>query len=106
MKANITINNAQEITISSLPEGADAFLLASIIENAKHGVLHIARDDKRMEHMATAIKYFSPHTKVIEIPAWDCLPYDRISPGIHVANKRAESLCELITLKSFGRKWS
>ena len=86
--------------LSSLPEGADAFLLSQIVQNFEYGLLHIARDDKRMEHMVSAIAYFSPSTKIIKIPAWDCLPYDRVSPATHIANQRTESLCELVTLKN------
>jgi transcription-repair coupling factor (superfamily II helicase) len=87
-------------TLSSLPEGADALTIAEIAKNSQTGLLHIARDDKRMEHMATAIAFFAPEIKIIKIPAWDCLPYDRISPSIHAANQRAEALCDLITLKN------
>ncbi len=84
--------------LSSLPEGADAIELARLSRDASGGILHIARDDKRMQSIASSIKFFSPQSRVICIPAWDCLPYDRISPSIHVANQRAESLCELINL--------
>jgi transcription-repair coupling factor (superfamily II helicase) len=85
---------------SCLPEGADALALSEVVRQAENGILHIARDDKRMEHMAHAIGFFSPTTKIIKIPAWDCLPYDRISPSINAANQRTEALCELITVKN------
>lgn len=91
---------AQNSTLASLPEGADALVLGRLAAESENGILHIARDDKRMEHLSSALSFFAPDVKVIKIPAWDCLPYDRVSPSIHIANKRAESLCELITLKN------
>ena len=87
-------------TLASLPEGADAYEIALLAGQSAHGILHIARDDKRMEHMAHAIAFFSPSTKIIKIPAWDCLPYDRVSPSVHIANLRTEGLCELVSLKN------
>jgi transcription-repair coupling factor (superfamily II helicase) len=95
-------NLNDKTTLSSLPEGADALTIAEIAKNSASGLLHIARDERRMEHMEHAVKFFAPEIRIIKIPAWDCLPYDRISPSIHTANKRAEALCELVSLKNKG----
>jgi transcription-repair coupling factor (superfamily II helicase) len=92
------LKNLTSATLSSLPEGADALVLAQIAKDCHEGLLHVALDDRRMEHLAHAIAFFSPKTKIITIPAWDCLPYDRISPSIHIANRRSEALCDLVTL--------
>lgn len=86
-----------ETTLSHVPEGADALVLTELLQQAAHGILHIARDDKRMEAMAAAISCFSPSTRIIKIPAWDCLPYDRISPSLYLASQRTEALCDLVT---------
>jgi transcription-repair coupling factor (superfamily II helicase) len=97
----ITIKNLSDNTqLSSLPEGAESIVLSQIIPDCTNGLLYIARDDKRMQHVCSAVRYFSPTTKIIKIPAWDCLPYDRVSPTIYTANQRTEALCELTTLTS------
>lgn len=99
MKINIK-NISNNTVLSSLPEGAESIVLSQIVSDCDNGILYIARDDKRMEHVCSAMEYFSPKCRIIKIPAWDCLPYDRVSPTIHTANKRTEALCELTSLKS------
>ncbi len=87
-------------SISPLIEGADAIIASNLADQSRDGVIFVARDDKRMAAIAKNIRYFSPTTKIIQIPAWDCLPYDRVSPSMHVTNLRTESLCEVATLKN------
>ena len=68
------------ITLSGAPEGYDAALLAR--ELAKGApVLHIARDDRRAQAMREALDFFAPDAVVLEFPAWDTTPYDRVSPA-------------------------
>ena len=44
-------------------------------------VIHIARDDRRMAAMREALGFFAPQAVVLEFPAWDTTPYDRVSPA-------------------------
>lgn len=59
------------------------------------GVLHITRDDTRMAQVRDTIEFFDPNIEIIEFPAWDCLPYDRVSPNPVVASQRMEALWRL-----------
>ena len=61
-------------------------------------MLFVARDDKRMAAVVSGIAYFSPHIEVIEYPAWDCLPYDRISPKSDIVADRIDALTKLVDL--------
>ncbi len=83
------------ITLGGAPEGYDACLLAE--EIAKHGksVIHVARDDKRAAAMAEALSFFAPDLAILRFPAWDCLPYDRVSPNAEVAAARMATLAAL-----------
>ncbi|MGL4279466.1 MAG: transcription-repair coupling factor, partial [Albidovulum sp.] len=88
------MNAANHITLSGAPEGFDARLLAR--ELAKGApVIHIARDDRRMEAMRAALAFFAPDALVLTFPAWDCLPYDRISPNADVSATRMATLAAL-----------
>ena len=41
-----------------------------------------------MAALARALSFFSPGIEVLQFPAWDCLPYDRVSPhGAIVAQR-------------------
>ena len=87
---------ADRILLGGAPEGFDAELLA---REAKKGlsVLHIARDDKRMEAMRKALAVIAPKLVVLELPAWDCLPYDRVSPNPEILSQRMSTLAALVS---------
>ena len=40
--------------------------------------LVICRDGPRMAALSRALAFFAPELEVLEFPAWDCLPYDRV----------------------------
>ena len=84
----------QHFLLSGAPEGYDAKLLAK--ELAKGiPVVHIARDDRRLEAMRAALAFFAPQAAVLTFPAWDCLPYDRVSPNPEVSAARMATLATL-----------
>ncbi|MGB3176764.1 MAG: transcription-repair coupling factor [Albidovulum sp.] len=88
------MNSPSHITLSGAPEGFDARLLAEELGRGV-SVLHVARDDKRMEAMRAALAFFAPHAVVLSFPAWDCLPYDRVSPNADVSAARMATLAAL-----------
>ncbi|MBC7140795.1 MAG: transcription-repair coupling factor, partial [Rhodobacteraceae bacterium] len=85
---------APHITLSGAPEGYDARLLARELGRGVP-VLHVARDDKRMEAMRAALAVFAPEALVLTFPAWDCLPYDRVSPNADTSATRMATLAAL-----------
>jgi len=88
------MNRDNHITLSGAPEGFDARLIARELERGAP-VVHIARDDKRMEAMRAALAFFAPGAPVLTLPAWDCLPYDRVSPNPEVSAARMATLATL-----------
>ncbi|MEH6631929.1 MAG: transcription-repair coupling factor [Halopseudomonas aestusnigri] len=88
---------ADRYQISAVPEGYDAQLLSELaIELAPRPVLHIALDDNRLAVLAELVQFFAPDLEVIEIPAWDCLPYDRVSPHKDILASRINAFAQLI----------
>ncbi|WP_322786840.1 transcription-repair coupling factor [Rhodovibrio salinarum] len=82
--------------IARAPEGFDAWLLGeAAAERAGAPVLHVARDDARLERAAEALAFFYPGITVLRFPAWDCLPYDRVSPHRDVVAQRVDTLSRL-----------
>ena len=77
----------ERILLGGAPEGFDARLLARETDRGAP-VIHIARDDKRMEAMRAALAVMAPDAVVLDFPAWDCLPYDRISPNPEISARR------------------
>lgn len=84
------------ITMGGAPEGFDAQLILKELESSNEPVLHIARDDKRLEATRAALSFFAPQIPVVVFPGWDCLPYDRVSPNADVSAARMACLAALV----------
>ena len=79
--------------IAGVPEGLDALVLAQLVneagsEKGPGTLLHVARDDRRLEALEQALSFFAPNVRVITFPAWDTVPYDRIGPHSDIVAKR------------------
>ena len=83
-------------TVFGAPEGYDALLLARRRAEHKGTVLHVARDDARMARLTEALAFFAPNLEVLRFPAWDCLPYDRVSPNAEIVSERIATLARLL----------
>jgi transcription-repair coupling factor (superfamily II helicase) len=83
------------VVVSGAPEGYDAKLLADTVARADGPVLHVARDDTRVAALRAGLGFFAPDLPVLIFPAWDCLPYDRISPNAEIAAARMATLAAL-----------
>lgn len=81
--------------IAGAPEGADALALGRIAHAYDQAVLHVCRDDRRLDRMAEGLAFFLPDIEVIALPAWDCLPYDRVSPHGEFVARRIDALTRL-----------
>ncbi|MDA3887412.1 MAG: transcription-repair coupling factor [Allgaiera sp.] len=93
-RAGRSASMTTHLTLGGAPEGFDARLVLREME--AHGpVLHVARDDKRLEAMRAALAFFAPQAVVLTLPAWDCLPYDRVSPNAEVSAARMATLAAL-----------
>ncbi|SOB98198.1 transcription-repair coupling factor [Rhodobacter sp. JA431] len=84
----------EHFLLSGAPEGYDAKLLAKELARGQ-SVVHVARDDRRMEAMRAALAFFEPSAVVLTFPAWDCLPYDRVSPNPDISAARMATLAAL-----------
>ena len=63
---------------------------------AVHGKLvYIARDDARMARMHQGLAALDPEVNIQLLPAWDCLPYDRVSPHAGIISQRIQTLSHL-----------
>ncbi len=83
------------VTVHGAPEGWDAVLLARRAAEHRGPVLHVARDDARMARLAETLGFFAPRVEVLRFPAWDCLPYDRVSPKAELVSERIATLSRL-----------
>lgn len=92
-------------TAYGLPEGQDArFLAARALEASrqKQVLIHVALDEMRLSALVESLNFFAPDVEVMVFPAWDCLPYDRVSPHADVVAGRVAALSRLLEWKSDG----
>ena len=85
---------SDRVVLGGAPEGFDATLLARELARGQP-VVHVARDDRRLEAMRAALAVSTPDAVVLDLPAWDCLPYDRVSPNPVVLARRMSTLAVL-----------
>ncbi|WP_323782374.1 transcription-repair coupling factor [Thalassovita sp.] len=88
--------SSQIITAGGAPEGYDAKLILDEIGKSGGPVIHIARDDKRMAAMESALRFFAPDIPILSFPGWDCLAYDRVSPHADISAARMATLAGLV----------
>ena len=68
---------------------------AELIQNAANDILYVAGSGTELEDVATVIKFLAPAAEVLKFPAWDTVPYDRVSPSAAVLGERVETLSKL-----------
>jgi transcription-repair coupling factor (superfamily II helicase) len=84
------------IKVWGAPEGWDAFLLAQRRREHSGNILHVTRDDARMARLAEALAFVMPEAEILRFPAWDCLPYDRVSPNPALVSERIATLARML----------
>ncbi len=87
-------------TVWGAPEGFDALLLARRQKafGGEHDgpLLHVACDDAGLARLADLLAFVRPEAEVLRFPAWDCLPYDRVSPNPGLVSERVATLSRLL----------
>jgi transcription-repair coupling factor (superfamily II helicase) len=83
------------LTVTGAPQGYDAYLVAEAARRRAAPVLFVALDDVEAEAAIRAIRFFAPALTVLSFPAWDCLPYDRVSPKSDIESRRLATLAGL-----------
>ena len=86
---------AGRYTVGGAPEGHDARILAAALTALGRPVIHVCRDDARLARLRSALAFFAPELLVLSLPAWDCVPYDRVSPNAELVARRLDTLTAL-----------
>jgi transcription-repair coupling factor (superfamily II helicase) len=85
------------LTLSHVPDGMDAFILAELAREGRP-VAYVVSDGQRLQNIEQTLSFTAPDIPVLSLPAWDCLPYDRVSPSADVSARRLSALSGLISL--------
>jgi transcription-repair coupling factor (superfamily II helicase) len=98
------------LTFANVADGAEGLVVADLARAvaARSGApassaLVICRDGPRMAALARALAFFAPAIETLQFPAWDCLPYDRVSPHATIVAQRMTVLSRLARIKGRER---
>ena len=92
--------SASNATISGIASGAEALAIANLSAQKRQPIIFVARDDARASLLIDGLHFFAPQLEVLSFPAWDCLPYDRVSPHASIISERMHALSRLALHKS------
>ena len=98
------------LTLAQVADGAEGLVLADLAraiaatrDAPAISLCIVCRDGQRVAQLARALSFFGPDLAVMEFPAWDCLPYDRVSPNAAVVAQRMTALSRLARVKGRDR---
>lgn len=83
------------LTIANVQTGMEPLLLAELARTGQ-SVAYVMSDGHRMADLEQMLGFVAPDIPVLTLPAWDCLPYDRVSPSADVSARRLAALSGLI----------
>jgi transcription-repair coupling factor (superfamily II helicase) len=96
----------QPLTLAQVADGAEGLVLVDLAraiaarpEAPAISLAVICRDGQRMAALSRSLAFFGPDILTMEFPAWDCLPYDRVSPNASVVAQRMTALSRLARVK-------
>ena len=87
------------ITLAGVPDGWRGAVLARLADLAMQGgapgLVFVASDGQHLSELRSSLAFFAPQLEAVELPAWDCLPYDRVSPSAEIVARRIEAFARL-----------
>src|SRR5262249_38028828 len=96
------LSQNRPLTLAGVADGAEGLVLADLArataakdQAPPTALVVVCRDGQRLAQLARALAFFAPDIWVEEFPAWDCLPYDRVSPHAGVVAQRMIALSRL-----------
>lgn len=92
------------VTLTGVPEGFRAMVLARLVMLAagegRPGLAYAASDGQQIAGLAASLTFFAPWLETLVLPAWDCLPYDRVSPSAEITAQRIHALGRLARIEA------
>ena len=91
-----TLSAGRMVTLARVPDGYVGKALGDLARTVKGRTIFVARDGQRLAEIERALAFFAPEVEPLPFPAWDCLPYDRVSPHPTVVARRMATLSRLL----------
>src|SRR3981189_1304130 len=96
---------SRALTFANVAEGAEGLVVSDLARAVAArprppavSLAVVCRDGPRLQQLARALSFFGPDLPVLQFPAWDCQPYDRVSPHGGILAQRLTTLAQLSRL--------
>lgn len=83
------------LCVAPIPFAAQAQFLCDLVHASQRPVVHVLTSDKDVATLAALCAYLRPEIRIYTLPAWDTLPYDRVSPSASITATRLATLSAL-----------
>jgi transcription-repair coupling factor len=87
--------SANQQTIGGIFNELEPWFIADLRHFHQGDLLFVARDEARLNALYDSLSYLCPESLILKFPAWDCLPYDRVSPRRDIVATRVATLAQL-----------
>ena len=83
------------LAISGVAQGVDVLLMAQCASTESAPIIHISVNDAQMAELESGLITMGvAPARIRRFPAWDCLPFDRVSPSPHLVGQRIKTLAQ------------
>ncbi|MBE6449769.1 MAG: transcription-repair coupling factor [Alphaproteobacteria bacterium] len=83
--------------LGGVVDGFDAFVLLRYAQQ-DGTILYICETETQLNKTEQILKTIAPQITVLNFPAWDTIPYDRVSPNSQIESERLDTLSSLSNL--------
>jgi transcription-repair coupling factor (superfamily II helicase) len=101
-----SLQPGKALTLAQVADGAEGMVLADLARTIAArkdapaiSLVVVCRDGQRMQSLSRALSFFGPDLLLMEFPAWDSQPYDRVSPTAAIVAQRMTTLSRLARVK-------
>ena len=82
--------------LGGIPKSYQPFVIKKLWHTHAQPLLVVTATENQVVRLAEQLNRIAPDIACLSFPAWDCLPYDRVSPSQDIVTQRLQTLTTLI----------
>ena len=96
VKMSIDFEKYNKKTLYRVTKDAEPFALKDLFLSSNQDLLCILSDGLSLRQAADVLQTIAPEIEIYTFPAWDTVPYDRVSPNANILAERLDTLSKLL----------
>jgi len=93
---SIDFENYNTKILCSVTKDAEVFAIKDLFDKTDKDVLCILSDGVSLQRTSDILKSITKDIEILSFPAWDTVPYDRVSPNSQILSTRIDTLSKLV----------